>query len=80
MTIIFKENPDKYVGFCGVAYGSGFLSGPTIGSIIYTLTDYTKTFILFGFFIISGAIALYFLVPKQVNKLKKDGHDEANTT
>lgn len=80
VTIIFRDNPDKYIGFCGVAYGIGFLSGPTIGSIIYTFTDYTKTFILFGGFIFFGAFALIFLVPQPVNKLKKEGTDERYMT
>lgn len=63
ITIIFNQNPDKYVGFCGIAYCVGYLSGPTLGAVIYTLTDYTQTFVLFGILVIFGAFAMIFIIP-----------------
>jgi MFS family permease len=51
-----------------LANSFGLLSGPAIGSIIYSFSDYELTFIVFGIIIEISAFSLIFLLPERFNK------------
>lgn len=52
----------------GLAKGVGLLSGPSIGSLIFALTNYTLTFVTFGIFIVGMAFLMFFFLPSSLNK------------
>jgi len=70
-SILILEFPDKkviYLGYCSFCAGAGLFLGPVIGSVVYSLLDYTKTFYFFAVFIGSiGGTCIYF-IPSRVNQ------------
>jgi MFS family permease len=76
ITIEFKDNPDKYVGYAELANSFGLLSGPALGSIIYNFSNYELTFIVFGIIIEISAFSLIFLLPDRFNKDMESTEEE----
>ena len=67
MTIEFKENSDKYIGWMEAATGIGLTIGPALGSAIFCYTNYTLTFVIYGFLLLLGTIAIAFILPSRIN-------------
>lgn len=56
------------MGYTGIAKCVGILAGPSIGSLLFNLTDYSTTFLSFGIIIGLSAIAMTFLLPNSLNR------------
>jgi MFS family permease len=67
ITIEFKEQSDKYIGYCEAASGIGLAIGPVIGSIIYEASNYHLTFIIYGAILLGGTIIIGLILPSRVN-------------
>jgi MFS family permease len=75
ITIEFKHNPDKYLGWAETVTTGGLLCGPTIGSIIYSFLGYRYTFVYFGSVVTLSTILVFFMMPKRLNLFEEDKKD-----
>jgi len=62
----------RLVGYMEVSSGLGLISGPLIGSLLYSYLEYAKTFFVYGSFFLVFAIAACFIV-KVTPKVNNDG-------
>ena len=68
VTIEFPDKREEYMGYCESAVGVGLMIGPVLGSFIFGLCGYEKTFYVFGTIIGIGLIVVFFLLPPRLNK------------
>lgn len=68
VAILFPDNQQKYLGILEAAMGFGLITGPVIGSSLYTAVGFHGTFYCVGSIFICSAVVLYFVVPKSVDK------------
>jgi MFS family permease len=47
ISLAYKENCDKYIGYAEGITGLGDLAGPIIGAVFYSYVGYSGTFYLF---------------------------------
>ena len=77
---MFKENQELYTGYAGLAEGIGMWIGPSIGSLVYSLTNYSLTFILMGSIILLAAIYMIFSLPSSLNVKMIEKTDQNGNT
>lgn len=51
-----------------IALGIGIWMGPSIGSLFYSLTDYSTSFLIMGFIIVISTFVLQIILPKSLNR------------
>jgi MFS family permease len=69
ITIIFKNEQEKYLALAEVATGVGLAIGPVIGSFIFEFFGYEYTFIMYGGILLVSIIPLLIFVPKKPNRM-----------
>ena len=67
MTIEFPKKREEYMGYCESAVGVGLMIGPVLGSAVFGLCGYAKTFYVFGTVIALGLVCVFFLLPSRLN-------------
>ena len=67
VSIIFKDNQQKFLGYLESSMGVGLITGPVIGSALYTFFGFAYTFLGIGGVFIILAPILLFIIPKSVN-------------
>lgn len=55
------------MGYCESAVGVGLMIGPVLGSVVYGLCGYEKTFYVFGTVIGIGLVSVFLLLPARLN-------------
>ena len=78
IAIIFKDNQQKYLGYLESSMGVGLITGPMIGSAIYSLFGFEATFFVIGGIFIILAPLLFFVIPKSVNEKDQDADYSAS--
>jgi MFS family permease len=63
ITIVFKEDQEKYLGWAEVATGMGLAIGPVIGSLIFTFFGYSLAFMIYGIVLLICAVPLMIMIP-----------------
>ena len=67
VAVVYKDNQQKYLGILESSQGIGLITGPAIGSALYTLIGFQYTFYSVGGLFLILAPTLYFLIPNSVN-------------
>lgn len=67
ITQIFSSEIMKYIGYVEISVGVGLGLGPTIGSIIFTYTDYQWTMYAFGAINFFALLLCFALIPSVLN-------------
>jgi MFS family permease len=68
ISMSFPQEQEKYIAVMQTAIGTGLIMGPVIGTFLYTLFGFSKTFFLIGFCFLGLTFALSFLVPSSIDK------------
>ena len=74
IAVVYKDNQQKYLGILESSQGIGLISGPAIGSVLYTLIGFQYTFYGVGGMFLVLAPTLYFLIPNSVNSNEELKH------
>ena len=67
ITIVYKDNKQKYLGILQTFLGVGMITGPLIGSTLYTFAGFQTTFFGIGATFICLVPILVFAIPNTVN-------------
>ena len=67
MGIEFQKEREKYVGYCQSVVGIGLMSGPVIGSVLYSNLGFGLTFGVFALLLLICGIMVGFLLPSRLN-------------
>ena len=67
ITIVYKDNKQKYLGILQTFLGVGMITGPLIGSTLYTFVGFQSTFFGIGATFICLVPILVFVIPNTVN-------------
>ena len=62
----------KYVGYISTCVGLGLVTGPIIGSALYSLFGFSWTFYTYGGFKVVFAIVMRLLLPDRPTSLKAE--------
>ncbi len=76
----FPEKRDEFLGYVEAAVGVGLMSGPVIGQVIFTLTNYQWTFYISGILISFSLIAQIIYIPSSFNQRKEEYRDDTLKT
>jgi MFS family permease len=68
ITSVFQSEIMRYVGYIEISVGLGIAVGPTIGSVVFTYSDYERTMYFFGLINLAGLLACIALLPKSMNE------------
>lgn len=63
VTTEFTEDADKFIGWAETAAGLGLTVGPVIGSLLYQLTNYQWTFVIYGLFLFLAMLIMMAILP-----------------
>jgi hypothetical protein len=67
--LLFEENLEHYIGIAEIFSEMGFLLGPILGSILYSLGGYILPFYFFGTISILFVPILYIIIKRVNNTL-----------
>ena len=67
IAVVYPTEQQKYLGILEASIGLGMLTGPAIGSVLYTLFGFKGTFYMIGVCFIVLAPFLQLVIPATVN-------------
>jgi MFS family permease len=62
--ILYPDNVEFAIGLAEIFTGGGFMVGPAVGSLLYSLGGYTTPFIVFGSSTLVVAPIAYFIIKR----------------
>ncbi|CAI2369983.1 unnamed protein product [Moneuplotes crassus] len=68
ISICYRENKQKYLGYYETSQGLGCVIGPVFGGILYAFFGFNITFYSLGGILISLSIILHFNLPNSLNE------------
>lgn len=71
ISITFPDQKEKYIGWAESTIGFGLMSGPVIGSVIYTYSGYRNTFFFFSGLMVLTICLILVQVPSSLNRNSK---------
>ncbi|KAJ4447888.1 hypothetical protein ANN_09897 [Periplaneta americana] len=72
---VFPESVATTFATLEVFYGLGYIVGPMIGGILFSLGGYILPFVIMGAFLMVDAVIIYFILPP-IDKERNNGHSE----
>jgi predicted MFS family arabinose efflux permease len=72
VTIEFPSDKEQFMGYCESAIGIGLMTGPVLGSLIYSGLKYQGTFFCFAILLSICCLLIVILLPSRVNNQLKD--------
>jgi len=67
ISIEFPEDKELYLGYLGMAEGTGCTLGPLFGSLVYRWLNYVDTFYFFTFYIFAIGMSTVAFIPSRIN-------------
>ena len=74
VAVVYRDDQQKYFGILESSQGIGLISGPAIGSALYTLIGFQLTLYSVGGAFLLLAPTLYLLIPNSVNRNEEFYH------
>lgn len=69
VSIVYADQRQKYLGILEASMGIGTICGPSVGSLLYTLYGFGKTFYVIGFTLLICSLILYNFIPESSSLL-----------